>query len=192
MLLQQPPSSLLNSFAIRSFATTLSNNTQQPDSAQPPISSVGSKVKSLFSNMESRESSKASDVIIVAPGIPPLKRSLVDQILAGKFIDLGDLPPAKSFSKPLSALASGLDGNVVLLHATELAQSKKLIPDLASWAQCFAIYAAVFLTAHPQGAPSMMMYMTTIAKLSKKFQWPSWIRYDHDFRQEAEATGKQD
>ena len=38
----------------------------------------------------------------------------------------------------------------------------------------------------------MMMYMATIAKLSKKFQWPSWIMYDHDFRQEAAATGNHD
>ena len=52
--------------------------------------------------------------------------------MADKFIDLGDLPSAKSFSKTLSILATGLDGNVVLLHAAELAKSKKLIPDLAT------------------------------------------------------------
>ena len=30
------------------------------------------------------------------------------------------------------------------------------------------------------------------AKHSEKFQWPSWIMYDHDFQQEAAATGEQD
>lgn len=46
-----------------------------------------------------------SEAIAVAPGIPPIKRSLVDQMLAGKFIDLTDLPPAKGLSKSLSTLS---------------------------------------------------------------------------------------
>ena len=53
-----------------------------------------------------------------------------------------------------------------------------LIPDLSTWAQCFAIYAAVVLSAQRQ--------------LSKQFQWPSWIIYDHEFRELAAATGNQD
>ena len=41
---------------------------------------------------------KATDTLVVAPGVPALKRSIVEQILEGKFIDLAELPPAKSFS----------------------------------------------------------------------------------------------
>ena len=119
-----PPASVLNSLAIQSLATSVSNSSQQTGLAQCPIAAGGSVVKSLLNRQEVGESSKSSDTIVVAPGIPPLKRSLVDQILADKFIDLGDLPPAKSFSKPLSTLASGLDGNVVLLHAAELANPR--------------------------------------------------------------------
>ena len=88
-----PPSSLLNSLAIQSFATTLSNNMQQSDSAQPPISSVGSKIKSPFRNMESGE---ASDMIRVAPEIPPLKQSLVDQILGASSLIWGISPQPRA------------------------------------------------------------------------------------------------
>ena len=74
-------------------------------------------------------SSKASDTVVVAPRIPALKQFLVDLILADKYIDLGELPPAKDFSKPLSFLFSGLGGQVVLLQAADLAQAKGLVPD---------------------------------------------------------------
>lgn len=36
------------------------------------------------------------------------------------------------------------------------------------------------------------MYAASIARLSKKFRWPSWIVYDQYFRQEAADTGKTD
>ena len=67
--------------------------------------------------------------MVVAPRIPALKQFLVDLILADKYIDLGELPPAKDFSKPLSFLFSGLGGQVVLLQAADLAQAKGLVPD---------------------------------------------------------------
>ena len=106
--------------------------------------------------------------------------------------DLTDLPPAKGLSKSLSALTNGLESNVVLVQAAEWAQSKKLIPDLSTWVQCFAIYAVVVLSAQPHRATSIVMYMYHIAKLSKQFQWPSWIIYVHLFRELAAATGNQD
>jgi len=108
-------------------------------------------------------SSKASDTVVVAPGILALKQSLVDLILADKYIDLGELPPAKGFSKPLAPLSSGLGGQVVLLQAADLAQAKRLVPDLATWVQCYAIYTAVLLTKFPNWAQSLLMYSVVIA-----------------------------
>ena len=137
-------------------------------------------------------SPKASDTIVVAPGVPALKRSLVELITERKFVDLGELPPAKGFGKTPSTLTSDMEGKIVLMQAAEYVQSKKHIPDLATWMQCFAIYSAVLLTKHPDRAQSLLMYSAIIACLSKKFRWPSWIIYDQYFRQEAADTGKTD
>jgi hypothetical protein len=87
----------------------------------------------------------------VAPGVPALKRSLVEQILEGKFVDLGEFPPAKGFSKTPAALSSDMEGKIVLLQAADYVRSKRHIPDLATWVQCFAMYSAVRqgpVTAH--------------------------------------------
>ena len=136
--------------------------------------------------------SKPPETVIVAPGAPALKRSMVQLMLSGAYVDFGELPPAKGFSKPLSALTQGMDGQIVLLQATDLAQSKKLIPDVATWVQCFSLYAAVLIAKSPERAPSLLSYMATICKFSKRYKWPSWIIYDEQFRQEAAETGKSD
>lgn len=184
-----PSSSVLGALGLRSHSidTTIQTSSISAPLMAPSLLSIHSDLPTRY---DQGESSKASDPIVVAPGIPALKRSLVEQILGGKYVDLGELPPAKGFNKPTSSLTAGLDGQVVLLQAADLVKTKKLIPDLATWTQCFAIYTAVLVTKFPARAQSLLMYMGVIAKLSKKFKWPSWIIYDHTFRQEASATGQ--
>ena len=119
--------------------------TTAPSSMSLPIVSTG--VVQLTDQatpcLGASSSPKASDTIVMAPGVPALRRSMVELIKAGKFVDLGELPPAKGFGKTTSALSSDTEGRIVLLQAAEYIQSKKHIPDLVTWMQCFAIYAAV-------------------------------------------------
>ena len=133
--------------------------------------------------------SSTSKPVVVAPGLPALKKSLVDSILAGHFVDFTELPPAKGRTK---AFNSRLDGQIVILQAAEYLQAKRLIPDLGIWIQCFSLYAAVVLSKFPERRTSLLLYQSTIAKLSQKFNWPSWVMYDTSYRQEAADTGKYD
>lgn len=126
---------------------------------------------------------------MVAPGIPALRRSLVEAIQAGKYIDFGELPPARGLAKAPSSLASDTEGKIFLLQAADYAQSKKPILEFQTWSQCFALYAAVLTTKYPTRAQSLFLYSSLMAKLSKKFRWPSWIAYDQSFRREAADTG---
>ena len=79
-----------------------------------------------------------------------------------------------------------------LLQAAEYFQAKRLIPDIATWIQCYALYMAVVMTKRPERASSMLMYMSSIANLSNKYKWPSWLVYDNSYRQEAAEQGKTD
>ena len=127
--------------------------------------------------------------IPTGPGLPALPKKLVEKIIAGQYVDFSDLPPAKGRTRPLP---SQEDGHVVVIRAEDLAGSKKLIPDLATWLQCFAIYMAMAVGAEPDRVKSLLAYMTTIAKASIKYTWPSWIVYDKNFRQEAADNGLKD
>ena len=143
--------------------------------------------KQYASDSENDHSVLSSTLMIA--GVPAMKKTLVDSMLAGEYIDLAELPPARGRGK---SLAGSLEGKVVLLHAAEYFQAKRLIPDLATWVQCFSIYMAVLISQHNERTPSLLMYMASIAKLSQKFKWPSWIVYDHSYRQEAADSRRWD
>lgn len=55
-------------------------------------------------------------------------------------IDFSELPPAKGRGRQAS---QSLDGQVVVVQAADLLQSRRIIPDLATWTQCYALYVTV-------------------------------------------------
>ena len=135
-----------------------------------PIMSVENTIAGSKSDLPGTScGSGATGTVVVAPGIPAIKKWLAESILAGECIDLAELPPAKGQGKNLSG---PLEGQVVLLHAADYFQAKRLIPDLTTWLQCFALYVAmaIIVTKHPERTTFLLMYMASIAKLSQKIQ----------------------
>ena len=129
-------------------------------------------------------SSTPSAMVSPGPGLPAISKKLYDAIRAGGYVDFAQFPAAKGRSIP----PTSLEGQIVLVQASELVQTQRLVPDFATWVQCFAIYAAITITHSPEKAPGLMAYMLNIAKASIKFQWPSWVVYDQNFRIEAAST----
>lgn len=127
-----------------------------------------------------------TNLIPTGPGLPALPKRLVEKIISGHYIDFSELPPAKGRTR---TLPSQDEGHIVVIRAEDLAGTKKLIPDLATWLQCFAIYMAVITDNDPARTKSLLAYMTTIAKASIKYTWPSWLVYDQNFRQDAADNG---
>ena len=127
--------------------------------------------------------------VATGEGLPALPKRLVDKIIAGDYVDFSELPPAKGKSKGPS---QALEGQVVVIQAAELMSSRKIIPDLATWSQCFNLFAAVVVKQQPERARSLFAYSSLIARCSAKYGWPSWIVYDQNFRQEAAESGNLD
>ena len=71
-------------------------------------------------------------------------------------------------------------------------QSSRVIPDLATRLQCFAIYAAVIAAKQPSRLPDLLAYMSIIPKASQKFLWQSWVVYNQNFHQKAASCGNSD
>ena len=122
----------------------------------------------------------STPTIVVALGIPALSKKLAQKILNGEYVDFAELPPAKGRAKPSSL---DWEGQVLPVQSTDLYATKKLIPDLATWVQCFSIYAVVLWSQSPERLPDPLGYAAFIAKCSQKFKWPSWVVYDQNFRQ---------
>ena len=118
----------------------------------------------------------------VGTGFPALTKKMIEKIRANKYIDFAELPPAKGKSRLLPQI---LDGQVVVVQAADLLQARKVIPNLATWSQCFALYVAVLVPQQPDRLLDLMAYQTLVAKASAKFKWPSWVVYDQNYRQDA-------
>ncbi len=69
--------------------------------------------------------------------------------------------------------------------------TRKTIPDLATWLQCFGIFTAVVAAARPKRVPELMAYQAIIAKASQTYRWPSWVVYDQAFRQKMAGAQEQ-
>ena len=138
----------------------------------------GIEGKSKVDNSEGATSA-APQLVQVGSGFPALPKKLVEKVKANQYIDL---PPAKGKSRPMS---QALEGQVLVVQAADLLQSRRIIPDLVTWLQCFALYVAVLAPEQPERIADLMAYQALIAKASRKYKWPAWIVYDQNFRQEA-------
>ena len=96
-------------------------------------------------------------------------------------MDFTELPPAKGKCRSVS---QAFDGQIVVVQAANLVQTQRLIPDLATWVQCFGLFTSARARGKPERLPDMMVYMAIVAKASQKFKWPSWVIYDQNFRME--------
>ena len=127
-------------------------------------------------------------MICVGPGLAPLPRRLVERIKANEYIDFAELPPAKGKGRSIPQPG---EGHFIVIQAADLVQSRKTIPDYATWSQCFALYVAARAEAQPRILRDLMGYQSLIARASKKYKWPSWVVYDQNFRQEVAGAPDQ-
>ena len=111
--------------------------------------------------------------------------SAVDRIRSYEYVDFTEMPPAKG---KMRAIPQSVEGQIIVVQAEDLMQSKKLIPDLPTWLQCFALYVTVAANHQPERIPDLMAYMNSIAKASKIYKWPAWVVYDQNFRQEVAGS----
>ncbi len=103
-------------------------------------------------------------MVYVGMGLPPIPRRIVEKIQNNEFVDFTELPPAKGKSRVSPPQG---DGQIVVVQAADLIQSRKVIPDLATWMQCFTIYVAVRAAYQPHKLADLMGYRSLIARPAK-------------------------
>ena len=99
---------------------------------------------------------KPPSTVMLGTGLPSLPKKLVDKILAGEYVDFAELPPARGKAR---AVPQALEGQIVVVQAADLLQSRRVIPDLATWMQCYAIFTPVIPSKNPARLPDLMAYI---------------------------------
>lgn len=160
--------------------------------SQAPTDEAQGCIAQLMSQLKEKSGlSKSPPPAMTATGegLPALPRKWVEKIQAGEYIDFAELPPAKG---KIKTLPSSIEGQILVIQAADWAESRKIIPDFATWVQCFSVYMAVVTAKDPDRTKNLLAYLSLIAKCSLKYRWPSWVVYDQNFRQEAAESGLRD
>lgn len=140
----------------------------------------------LISKLDNDEGGSSSQPPApLVTGLPALPKTLIARVLANEYVDFAELPPAKGKGR---LMPQSLEGQIIVVQAVELMQTRKIIPDLATWIQCFSIYTATLLSKYPARMPELMAYQTIIAKASQRYRW---VVYDQNFWQEAAGNPHQ-
>ena len=120
--------------------------------AEMPAGEAGSskdaaKALSHSGDVDTSTVTAQSKLVSVGTGLPSLPKTMVDRIISGQYVNLSELPPARGCARPLP---NAEDSYIMVIRAEDLAGTRKLISDLATWLQCFAVYMAV-VTEHDPG-----------------------------------------
>ena len=110
-------------------------------------------------------------------GLPPVPAKLVAKILKGEFVDMVEL------------LCDNMEAECRRPHTSNgdppSGSSRREVPDLLSWIQCFGVYAAVVISKHPAKTKQLLAYQTMIVREARRCGGKGWLAYDSMFRQQA-------
>ena len=114
---------------------------------------------------------------ILSEGLPPVPAKIVTRILRGEFIDMAELLRDNLEAQRRGALQDAPS-------STGVSRSRREVPDLLSWVQCFSIYTAVMASAFPERVHKLLAYQTLIIREARRYGGKGWLAYDSFFRQQ--------
>ena len=126
-------------------------------------------------------SSEVPAPFTLGEGLPPVPGKLVQKIQRGEFVDMAELLrdnmelERRRTAREMPAAGLGLG----------VQPSRREVPDLISWVQCFGVYAAVVSVKHPDRLLQLLAYQTTIVREARRCGGRGWLSYDAMFRQQA-------
>ena len=121
---------------------------------------------------------------VVGLGFSPVPAKLVNQIVAGKYIDLSELLAANLDRDQEPQLL--LYGRLVLT-APPKSQRRK-IEDIAVWVEAFTVFSLVLASFFPHRWKDLTMYKLLILYTYRHFNGRVWFSYDQVFREHAAAS----
>ena len=170
--------------SVPSFISTFA----PPRSAIPSLAIATGTSPSVPSPVSSASLGLPSSVqqpFVLPPGFTPVPAKTVSQILAGKFIDLGDLLSANITEKePESQVYFG--SHLVVTPSAK--KHRRKIDDIVSWSEAFSIFMLILTSYFPHRWKDLTCYKLLILQTQRHFSGRVWCAYDLAFRQHAAAT----
>ena len=116
---------------------------------------------------------------ILSEGLPPVPHKLASKILWGEYIDMAEL-----LRDNLEAQRRAATTAAATPHPSSTPKSRREVPDILSWVQCFGIYMAVVTSKCPERTKELLAYQTLIVREARRCGGKGWLAYDTHFRQQ--------
>ena len=127
----------------------------------------------------------ADQPFVVGPGFSPVPVKLVNQIVAGKYIDLSELLAA-NLDRTEQEPQLLLDGRLVLTAPPK--RQRRKIEDIAAWVEAFTVFSLVLASFFPHRWKDLTLYKLLILHTHRHFNGRVWFSYDQAFREHAAAS----
>ena len=98
-------------------------------------------------------------LVSVGPGLTSISNKLLENVRSGEYIEFSELPPAKGKDRYIQ---QAVVGQILIIQAADMSLARKVIPDLATWQQCFGLYAAALEPSQPHRILELMAYQASI------------------------------
>ena len=128
-----------------------------------------------------REVNPDSLPFVLSETLPIVPAKLVRKILSGDFVDMAELLK-DNMEAERRRHASEADPTQGHLGQPP---TRREVPDLMSWLQCFSLYAAVVCNKYPEKAREMWAYQALMISEFRRCGGRGWQLYDTAFRQHA-------
>eukprot|EP00731_Ephydatia_muelleri_P012358 Em0006g1252a len=122
----------------------------------------------------------AGTSFVLSDGLPPVPAKLVRKIVRGEFVDMAELLRDNLEADRRDAGTLSSEGGGVRRTG-----SRREVPDLLSWVQCFGVYIGVVASRQPEKVKQLLAYQTLIIREARRLGGRGWLAYDSMFRQQA-------
>lgn len=124
---------------------------------------------------------------ILSEGLPPVPYKLVSRILRGEYVDMAEL-----LRDNLEAQRRAAASATTAPQPSVASKSRREVPDIMSWVQCFGVYMAVVTSKFPERTKELLAYQTLIVREARRCGGKGWLAYDAHFRQQTVGDAKAD
>ena len=121
--------------------------------------------RSVEENKQDQAKTSTMEPVMIAEGLRPLSRKLVQKIQNWEFINLEELLPNPHSNLDI-VLPQQQDGVLIIQSIENLKKWKPRITVYPQWVEAFAVYTAVIAQKYPHAIPDLMAYQVLIKEAS--------------------------
>ena len=129
---------------------------------------------------QEQEKPSTTEPVMIAEGLRPLSRKIVQKIQNWEFTDMEELLPNPRSNMGI-VLPQRQDGVLIIQSIENLKRKKPRITSYPQWVEAFAVYTAVIAQKCPQAIPDLMACQVLIKEAST-LGGARWLSYDQEFR----------